>query len=287
MRDSGRPTDRPASPAKVPGVSFVVPTRNSVRTIRACLESIRSQEISDLELVVVDNSSADGTLEVARELADVALTDGPERSAQRNVGARASHGRFLVFVDSDMVLDRDVAGEVVRAFESDPLAGALVLPELSFGTGFWARCRVAEKRLYLGDPDVEAARAFRREAFEAVGGYDTSLTGPEDWDLPDRLQSSGWAVGRITAHVHHDEGRISLRGTFRKKRYYGRTVGSYVAGHGRVGVRKAARAALFRQPSRFVHQPATAIGLLGLKAVEFTGVAMGMLDGRRERAPKA
>lgn len=237
--------------------------------------------MSDLELVVVDNSSTDDTLEVARDLADVALTAGPERSAQRNVGARVSQGRFLVFVDSDMVLDPDVAGEVVRVFESNPLAGALVLPELAFGTGFWARCRVSEKRLYLGDPDVEAARAFRREAFDAVGGYDTSLTGPEDWDLPDRLQSSGWAVGRIAAYVHHDEGRISLRETFRKKRYYGRTVGSYVAGHGRVGIRKAARASLFRQPSRFVRQPATAVGLLGLKAVEFTGVALGILDGRR------
>lgn len=266
-------------------VSFVVPTRNSARTIRACLESIRAQRGQEVELVVVDNSSTDATPEIARALADVALTAGPERSAQRNVGAAASRGAFLVFVDSDMVLEPDVASQVAHGFGHDRGLGALVLPELAFGTGFWARCRMLEKRLYLGDASVEAARAFRRDAFEAASGYDTMLLGGEDWDLPDRLRRDGWRVGRVAAHVHHDEGRLTLRGTFRKKRYYGRTVMPYVARHGRVGARRAARLALLRQPSRFVRQPATSFGLLGLKAVELAGLTIGILDGRRPAGP--
>lgn len=268
-------------------VSFVVPTRNSARTIRACLESIRAQRSQEVELIVVDNSSDDGTLETARALADVAVTAGPERSAQRNAGAGLSRGAYLVFVDSDMVLEADVAAQVAGAFALDPGLGALVLPELSFGEGFWARCRVLEKRLYLGDATVEAARAFRREAFEAAGGYDVALVGGEDWDLHDRVRRDGWRVGRVEAHVHHDEGRPTLGGTFRKKRYYGSTVMPYLARHRGVGARRVSRSALVRQPSRFVRRPATSFGLVGLKAVELAGLALGVLDARRSPAPPA
>lgn len=262
-------------------VSFVVPTRNSARTIGACLRSIRAQSGRPIELIVVDNSSTDRTLEEASALADAVITAGPERSAQRNLGAAASHGEHVVFVDSDMVLEPGIASQVAAEFGRDPRLGGLVLPEESFGAGFWAECKVLEKQLYVGDPNVEAARAFRRRAFDEIGGYDTGLTGPEDWDLPDRLRRAGWAIGRVAATVHHDEGRLRLRDTFRKKRYYGRTVAPYVTRHGRVGTRKAVRSALFRDPSRFIRQPRVSLGLLGLKVVEFTGVVVGMLDGHR------
>ncbi|HVM04509.1 MAG TPA: glycosyltransferase family A protein [Acidimicrobiales bacterium] len=257
-----------------------MPTRTSIRTIEACLASIRAQT-EEVEIIVVDNSSDDGTREAAESVADTVITAGPERSAQRNLGAAASSGRYVVFIDSDMVLDPEIAAEVAVEFERSPRAGALVLPEVSFGSGFWARCKILEKELYLGDPRVEAARAFRREAFDHAGGYDTTLTGPEDWDLPDRLRAAGWEIGRIRAVVRHDEGRLRLAETFRKKRYYGRTVVPYLARHGRVGAHKAARTALLRRPGRFVRRPATSFGLLGLKAVELGGLVVGMTEARR------
>lgn len=264
-------------------VSFVVPTRNSERTIRGCLASIRAQYLQPVELIVVDNASTDATFAEAAAVADRVITAGPERSAQRNIGASASRGDHIVFIDSDMVLEPEVASQVAAEFDRDPRLGGLVLPERSFGSGFWAECKVLEKRLYVGDSSVEAARAFRRRSFDEVGGYDTRLTGPEDWDLPDRIEEAGWSIGRIEARVHHDEGRLSLAETFRKKRYYGRTVFPYVARHGRIGAQKVARSALFRQPSRFLREPRLSLGLLGLKAVEFTGIMVGVVEsaGRR------
>ena len=73
-----------------PLVSVVVPTRNNARTIRPCLQSVRDQTYPHVELIVVDNDSTDETFDVATELADVALTGGPERSAQRNLGIEVS-----------------------------------------------------------------------------------------------------------------------------------------------------------------------------------------------------
>ena len=51
-----------------------------------------------------------------------------------------------------------------------------IIPEQTFGDGFWTKCRVLEKSLYVGNESVEAARAFRREVFDGVGGWNENLT---------------------------------------------------------------------------------------------------------------
>lgn len=262
-------------------VSVIVPTRNSARTLEACLASVRAQSYGDIELIVVDNHSTDATLEIARRQADRVLAAGPERSAQRNAGARASSGEFLLFVDSDMVLEPAVAEEVFRAFRAQPDIEALVIPERSVGVGFWARCRALEKELYLGDPDVEAARAFRRAAFDAAGGYDEGIHGGgEDWDLPERVIGAGGAIDRVEAGVLHDEGRLTLRAVLAKKLYYGRTLARYIRKHPGRAVRKIARRAFLCRVNLLAREPAHALGLLTLKGLELVAVTLGMAAGR-------
>ena len=264
-------------------VTFVVPTRNAGRTIAACLESIRSQDHAEVEIVVVDNSSTDRTVEIARAIADVVEVGGPERSAQRNQGAARATGAVLVFADADMVFEPSVAGDVLELLGtgSDPTIGAVVIPELAFGTGYWARCRVLEKELYLGDPAVEAARGFRAADFARVGGYDEALVGPEDWELADRIVGlRNSRVARIPGLVWHDEGRIVLRAAFRKKRYYGRGVATYLENPNRRPLPRRA----FKEPARLARQPHLTAGLAVLKFVEVSGIATGVLDSRVGKA---
>lgn len=262
-------------------ISFVVPTRNSARTLDACLGSLRAQTHPDVEVVVVDNKSTDGTPRIAEHYADRVLDWGPERSAQRNRGMVLSTGDVVVFIDSDMVLEPHVAAGLAAGFEADPAVGALIIPERSFGEGFLARCRVLEKDLYVGDPDVEAPRAFRRPVIEALGGWNEELTAAEDWDLADRSRAAGVGVGRVDAWIWHDEGRIQLRVTFAKKRYYGRWIDQYVRMQPDQGRGKFARTALFRQPARLMRHPLLTAGLATLKITEAGGLLLGVRDSRR------
>jgi glycosyltransferase involved in cell wall biosynthesis len=260
-------------------VSFVVPTKNAARTLGACLQSIREQDLEDVEIVVVDNFSTDATPAIGRELADVFDSCGPERSAQRNRGARLAAGSVLIFADADMVFERGVAREALARLgpSGDLSVSALVIPERAFGAGFWARCRVLEKELYLGDTAVEAARAFRASDFFEVGGYDERYTGPEDWDLADRITAIGGRLARTRAHVWHDEGHIELRAAFRKKRYYGRGVAAYL----RAPDRRRLPRRVLSQPRELVRRPVLSAGLAVLKTVELSGIAAGVADARR------
>jgi len=264
-------------------ISFVVPTRNSARTLEPCLRSLRTQTHPDVEIVVVDNRSTDGTVDIARRLADRFATCTRERSAQRNEGTARSTGEVVVFVDSDMVVEPHVAAAIAERFAAQPETGALVIPERSFGQGFLARCRALEKSLYVGDDDVEAPRAFRRRVIEALAGWTESLRAGEDWDLAERATAAGVRFDRLDAWIWHDEGRIRLRDQYAKKRYYGHWFDRYLRAGGGRGRRRFVRTSLVRSPGRLVRHPLLAAGLVGLKAVEALGLAMGVRSARSGR----
>ncbi len=264
-----------------PSVAVVVPTKNSGRTLAACLRSVVDQTAPASEIVVVDNGSEDDTVAIARASGARIAVAGPERSAQRNHGWRHTSADAVFFVDSDMVLEPTVLAEARSILGRDDAVGALVVPERAFGTGFLSRCRALEKEMYLANPAVEAARIFRRDALTAVGGYDEALTACEDWDLADRVTAAGWGTARTSAQVWHDEGRVRLRACFAKKRYYGAWYRHYLATRtglvparmtrGRVGAAQVALAG--RAPLR-------AAGLLALKATEVAGFAVGAVERR-------
>ena len=261
-----------------PAVSVIVTTRNSARTLGACLRSIREQTYPQIELVVVDNASTDDTVAIAHAFADRVIVAGPERSAQRNAGVAASAGKYLLIVDSDMVLDRDVVEAcLARIGKGD----AVAIPEDSFGAGFWARCKRFERDFYHGDPIVSAARFFRRSAFLAAGGYDESLLGGEDWDLSMRVCASRPPLF-ANAFIHHDEGHLRLRALVLKKFYYARGYRRFARKHGWEGVRRLTpmRAALLSRVSEMARHPVLAVGLTVMKAAEVAGFLAGLAMAR-------
>ena len=268
-------TDRPVL------VSVVVPTRNSARTLDACLKSIRSQRHSAVELVVVDNHSSDQTAEIARRYADVFDTHGPERSAQRNRGAHIAKGEYLLFIDADMTLDPDVIDDCVEVAHTCGAPG-VIIPEISVGVGFLARCRALERTCYAGDDTVEAARFYARSAFETSGGFDEELTGPEDWDLSIRI-AAGAHLPRTASHIYHDEGELRLGTVLAKKRYYAESSLIYWHKHGRFAVGQANllfRPAFLRNWRRLLRHPVLTVGFLSLKGLEVAAAALGVLQSQ-------
>ena len=265
-------------------VSIIVTTRNEGSDLALCLSSIRRQSYAPVELVVVDNQSTDETREIAATYADLVIDFGPERSAQRNEGARRATGTFVFFVDADMELAPDVTSEAVAAAGAG--AAAVVIPERSAGDGLWARAKALERSCYEGDPTIEAARFFAREVFERYGGYDERLTGPEDWELPARMADAE-QLGRTKAQIVHHEGHLTLSGLAKKKFYYGRSFARYIHLHPHLAAKQLTivRPAFIRHRQRLARQPGLATVMLFMKLIEFAaggaGLVVGAVGGRR------
>lgn len=262
------------------GVTVVVATRNSARTLEACLRSIRSQTYPSVEIIVVDNASDDATATIAERLADTVLYRGPERSAQRNAGVAAARGRFVLIVDSDMRLNDDVVAACVSTWEREPCI--VWIPEVSVGEGYWARCKALEREFYSDDSLVAAARFFERDLFLAVGGYDEGLHATEDWDLSmraERLQP----LRRAEARIVHDDGKVSFASDVRRKFYYGASHLRFIEKHGAEARKRLSplRGSLLRNAGRIVAHPVVGTGLVVLKAAQLVAAVAGRVLVRR------
>lgn len=268
-----------------PLVSVVVPTKDSARTLERCLASVRAQDHAALELLVVDNSSTDGTPEIAARYADRVITAGPERSTQRNVGLDLSTGEWALWIDSDMVLEPDVVSTALRAAAQES-ADAVFIRESSFGPGYWTACRRLERRCYVGEPLIEAPRLVRRALFVQHGGFDGAVAGQEDADLRMRLLAAGTPTAWSDGEIHHDEGRLTLRGIVRKRLYYGRSIPAYASAQpGAVSAQGRATArALLRHRGLLLADPVHGVGVVVMRVVEAVAYAVGAARGRAATA---
>lgn len=204
-------------------VSIIITTKNEEAVISRLLESVKNQTYKRIELIVVDNHSQDKTKLIAKKYTGQVFTAGPERSRQRNFGANKAKGDYLFFLDADMELEKQVVNECVASLKKNKNLQGVVVSEKPVAEKFWERVKAFERSIYnqKGDQVTDAARFFSKKVFDLVGGYDESITGPEDWDLPENIEKKGFKFTRIKSKIWHYERIPSIFSLFRKKYYYG------------------------------------------------------------------
>jgi glycosyltransferase involved in cell wall biosynthesis len=210
---------------RFPLVSVIVPTYNSARTLRCCLESVKNQTYRNIETLVVDKYSKDETLCIAEKYGARILSKGPERSSQKNWGAAYANGTLLYFVDSDFILERDVVSKCAGLCER---YDGLTTVNYSVGKSLWARSIALKERILAHDPTIQNVRFLRKDVFFQVGGFDEELVVGEDLDLYRRLLDGKFRIGASDAIEWHTGEPETLRDVTRRSLYYGKVVKAYL-----------------------------------------------------------
>jgi GT2 family glycosyltransferase len=196
-------------------------------TLRLALKRAVSQDYENLEVLVVDNASTDGSGRlVQEEFPTVRLhqLDQNMGCAARNVGVANANGEFVITLDNDVLLtDTDAARRVVQIFTEQPSLSCINFKILD-ATGKLSQhdwCHPRDWRRFseeefLTDYVLEGASAFRRKAFvEADGYWAPFFLGHEGLDLGLRLIDSGYDLlytPRIAVtHLISPEARPSSR----------------------------------------------------------------------------
>jgi glycosyltransferase involved in cell wall biosynthesis len=175
-------------------VAVVVPNYNKKKTLQACLESVYAQTYRPAEVIVVDDASTDGSLEIARAfpctLIELPGNRGP--AAARNIGVAAGEAPLLFFVDSDTALAPDAIGNAVRAFRETPECGmvqGIYDKEPLFDDGPVEAYRIAsehfDRRQSAGT--LLSCTLIPRAVFYEAGGLDERLRDGEDYEFGTRL----------------------------------------------------------------------------------------------------
>ncbi len=204
-------------------ISIIITTKNEEKNIRRILESISLQfNKNNHEVIVIDNFSIDKTVQIIEEFKFVNLFKlGPERSAQRNYGIKKSIGDIVLILDADMKLSSNLLEEINNFFKNEE-CDAIYIEEKIISKGLMGRVRKLERQFYIGT-NVDCARAFRRNILIEVNFYNEALTGPEDWDLDNKILSTGANIkllNKTNAYIEHFENEISIYKYLFKKNYY-------------------------------------------------------------------
>lgn len=203
------------SEGTAPLVSVVIPTRNRNEKLSRCLGSVFGSDYPAIEVVVVDDASTEpveGAL--SGRFPGARYVRNPKRmllSCSRNVGAMASKGRYLFFLDDDNVLAKDCVRRLVEPLErskqiavSVPLIFYLAQPEVVW-TSYVTRSRFPGfYTLHTDIPPSERSTfsfhnsfVVRREVFEELHGFDCI-------DFPIRFSEVEFA------HRLHDAGYLAV-----------------------------------------------------------------------------
>ncbi len=202
------PGFRWGTPVRAP-VSVIVPAYNEERCIAATVRSLAESRYPEVEVVVVDDGSTDGTAAIveALGLAGVRLIrrENGGKAAALNTGVAAASHDLIVMVDGDTVFEPDAIERLVQPF-ADPGVGAVAgnvkvanrrgligrWQHIEYVIGFNIDRRVYDTLRCM--PTIPGAiGAFRREALAQVGGV-SGATLAEDTDLTMALGRAGWWV---------------------------------------------------------------------------------------------
>jgi glycosyltransferase involved in cell wall biosynthesis len=201
-------------------VSVVIPTFERREMLRGALASVVAQTDPRWEAVVVDDASTDGTFEEVEAWSRreprirVVRRVGERRGAAvcRNQGVTASRGGFVLFLDSDDLLDPWCLERRRRAMEADPGLDFVVFPcrlfrERPGDTGLLFNADTGEddldRFLRRDYPWQTTGPLYRRAALDRIGPFVEELVTGQTWEFTVRSVALGLRYARFPGPDHH------------------------------------------------------------------------------------
>ncbi len=189
-------------------ISVIIPALNSANTIRKTLSSLFLGENPQkpFEVLVVDNGSTDGTLEIVKEFS-VRVCSCRKRGIgfARNLGIKKAKGKILCFLDSDCIVEKDWLVRILSFFENHPRTDGVGGPVLPYSY-YWNKIQKLTGEIFVEDQGFPTVQkkvefgefkgvffgtncAYRQEVFVSMGGYEEP--GGNSPELSWRLASNG------------------------------------------------------------------------------------------------
>ena len=181
-------------------ISVVIPVYNGEKTVGETLKSVLAQTYENIEVVVINDGSTDGTGAIVEGIGDdrVKLFSYPNAglAASRNRGIERASGDYISFTDADDLWTAEKLADQLAALKQHPNAAVAYSwtdyidaqsQFLQAGTHISASGDVLAKLLEINFIESGSNVLLLRDVFETVGDFDVTLTAAEDWDMWLRL----------------------------------------------------------------------------------------------------
>jgi len=215
-------------------ISVIVPTYNSEKNLKDFLDSFLESNFTDFEIIINDDKRTnDNTEQLIKlyksKLNIVYLRENIKMAQARKQWTKYAKWEILVHLDSDMKVTKWLLGEIVDKIKK---YDALIIPEESFWTTFWAKCKWLEKKMYKWVREIESLRVIKKEIYDKLWWHDEKMVFSEDKDFDLRVQQAGYNIWYIEENfLWHNEWDLKLFKTLLKKKWYSNTANIFAEKH--------------------------------------------------------
>ena len=190
-------------------VSVIIPCYNAGKWIDRAIASIRAQDFTDYELIVIDDASDDPLTKekIAAYQKDPTIRvlvneQNKGLGGTRNVGIHAARGKYIANLDADDYYDPTFLGKTFSVMEKRDKVGIVYPYMQSFGdSDFKYRSDTSTLIKELSRNHIYSCCMFRKECLDQCGGYNEEAR-PEDWDLAIRVMALGWKAHCIREFLY-------------------------------------------------------------------------------------
>jgi len=214
----------------MPVISIIVPTFKEEQFLERTLKNFDDLQIPH-EIIITDGGSTDGTLAIARRYTDkIVVWDQPRRQTfgeAKNAGAALATGKFLVFIDADVIVPEPQAffEELIAAFEKNKKLVGLTAPlkpleeKASSADKFFCEpinwfMIISNNVFHSGNSSGEF-QMVRADIFRKIGGFSEHLAAGEDNDMFRRLATQGRTLSYWKLCIRHSLRRAHKLGWLR------------------------------------------------------------------------
>ena len=110
-----------------PHISVIIPVFNGGRTLEACLKALFCSACTAFEVILVNDASKDNSLEIAKNFPVRIISNeiNKGRGISKNIGTKEARGEILLFIDSDVIVEKNTLSVIAEAFHNNPYIAAV------------------------------------------------------------------------------------------------------------------------------------------------------------------
>ena len=194
-----------------PLVSVIVPTYNSSRTLTECLSALKEQNYKNIEVIITDSFSNDQTKEIAREFTDK-IIDAESLALARKKGVELAKGKYILFLDSDQIINPDTIELSVKACEEEGYDGVTHFERSKiYKNTFVERLINYDKWIFHSEEDDDPIygtaepRFFKTDFVKRIDFLDNPPITFEFAIINLKINKMGARIKFINAYIYHYE----------------------------------------------------------------------------------
>lgn len=181
-----------ANTKKSPLISIIITFYNLAPYVKQAIKSCFRQDYSNIEIILINDGSTDlesiKTLNQlkAKYASKINFIDQPNRgvAAARNRAIKTSKGELICCLDADDILNPTYISQAVNLLQSDPKIGIVGSWTKTFGTSTYLwKTKEADLASIIAENSLPISSVFRKKCWQQVKGYDTKMSGYQDWDF--------------------------------------------------------------------------------------------------------